>query len=76
LSPTLSVEEKAIMLYGGVPSTSFVEAELEVDVGLVGAESGAEARNVSENRCVVEPFVFELDGKPSSKSVVEFASSR
>lgn len=58
------------------PNMSFVEAELEVDVGLVDAESGAEAMNVSENGCEVGPSSFRGEGKSSSTSAAEFSSSR
>ena len=56
------------------PNTSFVEAELEVCVGLEDVESGAEVRNVSENKYEVEPVAFE--GEYSSTPAVEFTSSR
>ena len=48
------------------PNASFVEAELEVDVGLADGESDADAMNAPENKCEIEFLTLKGEGKPSS----------
>ena len=58
------------------PTRSFVEVELEVDVGLLDADRGIEARNVSENKCEIGCVVAESEAEYSPPPVVQFASRR